>query len=112
MAAILKSLGKTVVPVAGVPVAVAVPAIINPPTVHAFLVEVLAGNTGNVYVGTSDLVKSTLVGVLVVLPVPTANQLATFSVSITSAGNALALTDLYIDADVNGDGVLISAIVW
>lgn len=111
MAATLVSLGRTLVVVAGTPVAVQVPSTVNPPTCHAFVVEALSGNTGKVYIGLVGLNKSTLVGCLVVLPVPTANLIPTFSVSVTAASNAVALDQLYIDADNSGEGVLISAVV-
>jgi hypothetical protein len=35
----------------------------------------------------------------------------TFSISLTAAANALRLSDLWIDAEINGEGVLISAVV-
>lgn len=118
MAAALFSLGKITVPAAGTPVNVPVPVLPGagpavPPlsTVHAFVVEVLAGNTGKIYIGVAGMNKTTLVGVIVVLPVPTANLIPTFSVSLTAAANALSLSDLWIDADTNGEGVLISGVI-
>lgn len=111
MAANLFGLGKVTVLVPGTPVAIPIPVGLNPPTVHAFLIEVLSTNTGKIYVGLEGLDRTTLVGVLIVLPIPTANSLPTFSVSITQAANALALRLLRIDADNANDGVLISAIV-
>lgn len=117
MAAALVSCGKTVVVNSGIPVPVVIPPKVAGPgspglsTVHAFMIEALSSNIGKVYVGTSDLNKGTLAGVLVVLPVPTANFLPTFSVSVTSAANALSLSDLWIDADNAGEGVLISVVV-
>ncbi len=117
MAALMVGLGKTVVPNSGTPVQVQIPAAIAGPgnpglsTVHAFVVEVLSNNTGKVYIGVQGLSKTTLVGCLVVLPIPTANLLPTFSVSMTAAANALSLSDLWIDADNAGEGVMISAIL-
>jgi hypothetical protein len=118
MAASFFATGKVVVVVAGVPVPVPVPAAVAGPlgaqgltTVHAFVIQALAGNTGKIYIGLSTMVKSTLVGVLVVLPVPTANLIPTFSVSLTEAANALSLSDLWIDADTNGEGVTVSGVV-
>lgn len=119
MAAALVGCGKTTVLAPGTPVQVQVPAAIAGPgnpglsTVHAFIVEVLASNTGKIYLGTLGLNKSAsaLTNVLVVLPVPTVNILPTFSVSLTAAANALSLSDLWVDADVATDGVLISAVV-
>lgn len=117
MAAALFSAGRTLVAVPGTPQQVQVPAAVAGPgspglsTVHAVVIQALAGNTGKVYVGVAGLTKATLVGVLVVLPIPTANLIASFSVSLTAGANALSLSDLYIDADVPGEGVLISGIV-
>lgn len=117
MAALLFSAGKVAVVAAGTPVQVPVPSTVAGPgapglsTVHAFLISALAGNAGKVYIGLAGMNKSTLVGVLVVLPVPTTNLIPTFAVSLTQAANALSLSDLWIDADTNGDGVLVSGVV-
>lgn len=121
MAASFFATGKVVVVTSGTPVQV--PSTLLLPassgtigagglsTVHAFVVQTLAGNTGKIYVGLAGMVKATLAGVLVVLPVPTANLIPTFSVSLTEAANALSLTDLWFDADNSGEGVTISGVV-
>lgn len=117
MAAQLISLGKLTVPAPGTPVAVstliatALPAAPNPHSVHAFLVEVLSGNTGKIYLGIAGLNKATLAGVIIVLAIPTTNVLPTFSCSITQAANALSLDQLWVDVDNATDGVLVSCIV-
>ncbi len=117
MSAQLEGLGKTVVTVPGTVKQVTIPAvngqpIISPANVHGFIVQALASNVGNVYVGSrSTMSRSTLVGVLVVLPIPTANLLPTFSATIQQGANALGLDHLWIDADNANDGVLVSAIV-
>lgn len=117
MAASLVGCGTTLVPNPGTPVQVRVPPEIAGPgnpglsTVHAFLVQAVPGNTGRTYVGTAGLNKSTLAHVLAVLPIPTANLIPTFSTSVTAAANALSLSDLWIDADIGGEGVLVSAVV-
>lgn len=111
MACQLVSLGRTLVMVAGTPQRVVAPVSLNPATVHAVVIQVLPSNTGKVYVGVSGLNKTTLAGVLSVLAVPTANMLPAFSISITHAANAIPVTDLYIDVDTGGEGVLISALV-
>lgn len=119
MAASLIGCGKTLVPAPGTPVQVTVPAGVAGPlgaqglsTVHAFMVQALSTNTGKVYVGSiAGMVKATLAGVLVVLPIPTVNLIPTFSVSVTAAANALSLLDLWIDADIASEGVLISVVV-
>lgn len=117
MAAALVGCGKTLVGVAGIPVQVNVPSVVAGPghpgltSVHAIMIEALAGNAGRVYIGVLGLDKSSLANCLVVLPIPTANMLPTFSISLTTAANALSLSDLWIDADTPGDGVLVSAVV-
>ena len=111
MAAQLHSLGRVLVPTGGVPVALPIPPAIDPPTVHAFVIEVLPSNTGKIYVGLVGLNRSTLAECLIVLPVPTANLLPTFSVSVAIGANPLRLDTIYLDADTNNDGVLISAVV-
>ncbi len=118
MAAAFFALGKLTVPTSGTPVQVPAPVLPGQgptlpalSTVHALVIEVLSTNTGKIYVGIAGLNKSTLAGVLMVLPVPTANLLPTFSISLTAAANALSLTDLVVDADNSGEGVLISGII-
>lgn len=107
------SLGKTVVPAPGTPVAIVIPPVlIAPPSVHAFIVEALKGNAGAVYLGDLTLNRSTLVGCIIVLPIPTNNFIPTFSCSIVAGANPLRLDTLRIDADQANDGVLVSAIVW
>lgn len=111
MAALFVALGKILVPNAGTPTKVPVPDTINPPSCHAVIIEVLSGNTGKIYVGLQGLNKATLAQVLVVLPIPTVNLLPTFSIALTVAGNAINLGQFFIDADISGEGVLISALV-
>jgi hypothetical protein len=119
MAASLFATGKVTVTTSGTPVQIpTLPAVVTGPlgpqgltTVHAFIIQALSGNAGKIYIGLSGMSKSSLVGVLVVLPVPTANLIPTFSVSLTEAANALSLTDLWFDADNSGEGVTISGVV-
>ena len=111
MAATFIAFGKVSVPVAGTPVQVVAPPSMNPPSCHALIIEALPGNTGKIYVGLQGLDKTGLGQVLIVLPIPTANLLPTFSIALTVAGNAINVGSLWIDADVSGEGVLISALV-
>ncbi len=103
---------------AGTPVNVPVPVLpgagsaVSPlTTVHALVIEALSGNTGKIYIGLVGMDKSSLKGVLMVLPVPTANLIPSFSISLTAAANALSVTDLWFDADTNGEGVIISGVI-
>jgi hypothetical protein len=119
MAASFFATGKVTVVTSGTPVQIgALPAVVAGPlgvgglsTVHAFVVQALSSNAGKIYIGLVGMSKATLAGVLVVLPVPTANLIPTFSVSLTEAANALSLNDLWFDADNSGEGVTISGVV-
>lgn len=117
MAASMIGCGKTTVPTPGTPVPVAYPSDVAGPanpgetTVHAILLQALSTNTGKVYIGTTGMLKTPLTKCLVVLPVPTANLLPTFSIAVTAAANALGLSDLVIDADQANDGVLLSVVI-
>lgn len=105
------SLGATTVPVPGTPVRLALPMSLQPPTVHALLIEALPDNTDVVYIGVAGMDKSTLAGVIIVLPAPTVNIIPTFSASIAQAANGLPVGDLYVDAAQADEGVVASALV-
>ena len=79
--------------------------------VHGFLFQVLPTNTGLVYIGTEGMDKSTGVGVVIRLPVPTASGLPTFSASIPISSNGLMVEAMFVDADVADEGVLVSALI-
>jgi hypothetical protein len=111
MAAQFYALGKLTVLTPGFPKRVVAPPAMNPPSCHAVIIEALKGNTGCVYIGLEGLNRTTLEQVLIVLPIPTANLIPTFSIALTVAGNAVNLGNLFVDADVGGEGVLISALV-
>lgn len=111
MAAQLHALGQTLVAVAGTPKQLQVPATINPPSVHAFIIEALPSNLGKIYIGLAGLNKATMVGVLCILPVPSINLLPTFSMAVSAGANPLNLRDLWFDADTSGEGVIVSAVV-
>ena len=78
---------------------------------HSFMCEALQGNTGRVYIGASNMVRATGVGVYAVLAIPTDNVLPTFTATISFLPNALVMNELYLDVDVNGEGVLVSYLV-
>ncbi len=109
------SLGKVTVVTAGTPVQVDLTVLPadnrQSPRVHAYIVQALSANVGKVYIGTLGMNKSTLAGVLAVLPIPTANLVPTLSVSVAQAANGLNLSDLWFDADTSGEGVLVSCLV-
>jgi hypothetical protein len=111
MAAQFVAFGPILVPVAGQPYQVPVPAEMNPPSCHAVIIEALPGNTGKIYIGLQGLNRASLAQVLAILPLPTANLLPTFSIALTVAGNAINVGAFWIDADISGEGVLLSALV-
>jgi hypothetical protein len=119
MAMQIVALGPVTTVTAGTPVQVS-PALValfpDPKTdvnhnVHAVVFAAVPSNTGKVYIGTKGMNKGTLVGVLMVLMVPTTNLLPTFSISLTLGANAVSLDDLYIDSDTSGQGALVSALI-
>lgn len=72
--------------------------------------QALSTNTGKIYVGLSSLVKATLVGGLSVLAAPTVNLFPAYVVSSLSVAG-LNAADFWLDADNNGEGVLIGLYV-
>lgn len=107
------SLGKVVVATAGTPVQATVnqTSPTAPLVCHAILVEVLPTNTGKIYVGLVGFSKTTLVGALAILPPPTTNSYANWGGSVGFAPNAVEASQVYIDADNSGEGVLISLLL-
>lgn len=59
-----------------------------------------AGNTGNVYIGQSNMVRATLVGVIAVL-----SPGQSFPVTNNVSMNIYPFDQYYVDADTAGDGV-------
>jgi len=98
------SLGKITVTTGGTPVRVTA----NHIGVNSIAFQQLAAQTGKIFIGTATLNKGTLVGVLAVLAVPTANILPSASFTIVNAPAGLDARDFWVDADVNGEGVLVS----
>lgn len=110
----LDGLGKFVVPTPGTPVPVVIPAasVLQPFTsCHALLAEALSSNTGKIYIGRVGMNKTTLVGVLIVLPVPSTNVLPTFSIAVQQGANAISIGSFYVDADNSNEGVSVSVMV-
>ena len=106
----LIALGSTTVTSAGTPVPVATAtnyvAQGSELRVHAILIQALPTNTGKVYVGLKGLTKATYSQVLCVLPPPTTNMYPVFMVEMESVPNFYDICMVYIDVDVNGEGVL------
>jgi hypothetical protein len=108
-----RSLGKVTVTTAGTLVRAtnneATPTLRYP--CQSLLFEQWPGNTGNIYIcDRSDANKTTGVGVLAILLKPTTTGLPSAGCGIPTAPTPFNAADFWIDADVNGEGVLISAI--
>jgi hypothetical protein len=78
---------------------------------HAALFQAKKGNVGIVYIGLTGLNRSTLVGVAAQLAIPTSNSIPSFSVALTLSPDGVDLSDLWIDADNAGDGVILTLLV-
>lgn len=72
--------------------------------VHSFLVVAQETNTGRIFIGDSTLDKATGVGVLGVLAIPTNNSIPSFD----GVSSYQKLNELYIDAEVDGEGAYVS----
>lgn len=80
----------------------------TPAICHGVMFQALPGNTGKVYVGASDMVAGSNTGVFAFIAIPTVNHIPAFSTALTIAPNALNVGDFYVDADVPGDGVIVT----
>jgi hypothetical protein len=80
-------------------------------TCHAVLFQAWKANTGYVYVGLANMNKNSGEGVLAVLAVPTVNSIPAFSISLTMSPAGVNLSDIYLDADVAGEGPLVTLLI-
>jgi hypothetical protein len=116
----IKSLGRVLVAAAGTPVAATsnftagTPETVRVPT-QSIMFQALPANAGVVYIGLKGFTKSGvgLTGELAILPKPVSASTgpftsASFSIPLAPAG--LNANDLYVDADTNGDGVLVTVV--
>ena len=105
--------GKVVVPTPGTPVR-ATAANTTPSkhvACHGIMFQVLPTNAGKVYIGRANMDKTAYTGLFAILVAPSASQLPNFSAAITQAPNALGVEEFYIDADVAGEGVIVTILV-
>lgn len=106
------SLGFVTVPAAGTPVRTT--ANLPVPTAncpaHSYLIEALPANTGDIYVGRSTMNTVTGADVFVVIPASTANVYPSFTSTIIEAAAGFNMAEIWLDAEVNGDGALVSII--
>jgi hypothetical protein len=101
-----KSLGIITVATAGTPVR----ATTRDTFCESYMVEPWPDNSGKMWIGTSSTAfKGGTTDLLGYVPVPHANVVSVFSSGKGPGGTqSFNLVDLYIDADVNGESVLIS----
>jgi hypothetical protein len=82
------------------------------PTTHlacgSIMIQTLSSSTGFVYIGLSNLDKSSGTGVLAVLPVPTTNSIPAFSLGNPTAQAGINANELFIDGASTSDGVIAS----
>ncbi|MES1262474.1 MAG: hypothetical protein ABUS49_12135 [Acidobacteriota bacterium] len=71
--------------------------------------QVIPGLTGKTYVGTSGMTKDTFGGVARILwPNPSGGFSETFCIEAQDGENSIRLMDYAIDADVAGEGLLVT----
>ena len=78
---------------------------------HGVLAQAIYNNTGRIYIGTSTMVTATLTDVIAILAIPTDNTIPSFTAALTLASNAVNLSDLWLDADIAGEGAIISVLI-
>jgi len=102
----IKCKGRVSVTTPGTPVALS-----TDPTLAAskLFFQVIPGLTGKTYVGVPDMTKGTLAGVARILwPNASGGISETFYVESQDGTNSIRLEDYAIDADVAGEGLLIT----
>ena len=80
-------------------------------SVHSILIQAWPSNAGKVYIlDRVDGSRTTGVGVLATLAVPATNIIPSASATVTFAAAAINAAQYWVDADTNGDAVLVSVI--
>lgn len=108
-----KIVGKIQVPAAGTPIQVAAQTLIrsainNFQTVHAIQFQAVPSNTGKIYFGNQAMVKATYAGCGMVLVIPTTGFIPSWGITQETSPNGVDLSEIWIDADLSGDGVLVT----
>lgn len=100
----LRALGKVTVTTAGTPVRVTATAT----RCQSIAVQAWPANAGKIWVGTSaSMNKTTGEGILAIIAIPDAViPAASFSIPLSPAG--LDASSLWIDADNNGEGCIVT----
>ena len=100
------TLGRVNVSAPGTPVALST----DPnKRVSKIFAQVIPGLTGKGYVGKSNMVRATLVGVARILWPNTAGGFSdSFALQSTNGSNTLVLSEYFVDMDVAGEGLLVT----
>lgn len=101
----LRSFGWVTVTVAGTPERVTT----NSIRAHAVFIQQVTGNTGAMHIGLSaSMDPADGTDMIATLPIPTTNVLPSYSTGVDHASAGVNLNELWIDAGVSGEEVLIS----
>jgi hypothetical protein len=99
-------LGKIAVTTAGTPVRVTA----TPTPCYGLIVSPVIGNAGATHFGVAGLTKATLVGVIKTFLKPAATGVNDTLEFTAREGNPLNAADFYVDAETNGDALVVSYI--
>jgi hypothetical protein len=103
---IIKSLGRVNVAVPGTPVPLTTNAAL---TASKLFVQAIPGLTGKTYLGSATMTKATLAGATRVLsPNSTGGFSENFFLESQDGTNGIRLAEYAIDADVAGEGLLVT----
>lgn len=101
----LRSLGWVTVPTAGSPVQVSATGV----RCHSVFIQQVGSNTAAMHIGTdSNMDPTTGASMLATLPTPTANSLPSYTGGVDQAVAGIDLQEIWIDATVSGEEVLVS----
>lgn len=103
---IINSLGRVNVPVPGTPVPLTTNSTL---TASKIFVQAVPGLTGKTYLGGPAMHKATLAGVTRVLsPNPSGGFSENFFLEAQDGANSIRLAEYAVDADVAGEGLLVT----
>lgn len=107
------SFGNIIVPSAGTPVRFTVNQVSPAASIlaHALLIQPMTGNTGRIYIGNNASFIKNGAGQIAWLPAPSINVAPAFSETISYAENAIQASELWIDVDNSGEGVIGSGVL-
>lgn len=107
----LRPLGKVTVAVAGTKLSlqtVLTAAGLPFRSYHAAHFQALDTNTGQVYLGTAAMVAATRVGCIHVLAAPASGVIPSFGMALQGAPAGIDISEVYLDVDTGGEGVLLT----